>query len=102
MQKPTGKPGELTDRIFRCLAIEHRIQDAANAVILGVSLGESRHSRDDGLSDSDDNLVAGGDGGGHGEGDPPLLMTFSLIMTNLKRPVTVRMKMKRLLQQMEM
>jgi hypothetical protein len=34
--------------------------------------------------------------------NPLLLMTFSLIMTNLKRPVTARMKMKRLLQQMEM
>jgi hypothetical protein len=30
MQKPTGKPGALTDRIFCCLAIERRIQDEAN------------------------------------------------------------------------
>ena len=27
MHKPTGKPGALTDRIFRCIEIERRIQD---------------------------------------------------------------------------
>ena len=36
MQKPTGKPGENTDRIFRCIAIERRIQDEAAAAILGA------------------------------------------------------------------
>jgi len=29
MQKPTGKPGENTDRINRCIEIERRIQDEA-------------------------------------------------------------------------
>jgi hypothetical protein len=40
MQKPTGKPGALTDPIFNCLAIERRIQDEANAAILGADLRE--------------------------------------------------------------
>ena len=38
MQKPTGKPGAKTDRIYRCIAIERRIQDAANVAILGIDL----------------------------------------------------------------
>ena len=56
MQKPTGKPGVNTDRIFRCIEIERRIQDEAAAAILGVESAESAHSRDDGesaLSDVD-------------------------------------------------
>jgi hypothetical protein len=40
MQKPTGKPDALTDGIFCCLAIEHRIQDKANAAILGANSAE--------------------------------------------------------------
>ena len=48
MQKLTGKPGALTDRIFRCLAIERRIQDEANAAIFGADSAESSHGRDDG------------------------------------------------------
>ncbi len=36
MQKPTGKPGVNTDRIFRCIEIERRIQDDAVAAILGA------------------------------------------------------------------
>ncbi len=31
MQKPTGKPGVNTDRIFRCIEIERRIQDEKSA-----------------------------------------------------------------------
>ena len=50
MQKPTGKPGVNTDRIFRCIEIERRIQDEAAAAILGVESAESAHSRDDGES----------------------------------------------------
>jgi hypothetical protein len=50
MQKPTGKPGVNTDRIFRCIAIERRIQDEAAAAILGADLAESAHSGDDGES----------------------------------------------------
>jgi len=56
MQKPTGKPGVNTDRIYRCIEIERHIQDEAVAAILGVELAESAHSRDDGesaLSDVD-------------------------------------------------
>ena len=56
MQKPTGKPGVNTDRIFRCIEIERRIQDEAAASILGAESAESAHSRDDGesaLSDVD-------------------------------------------------
>jgi hypothetical protein len=48
MQKPTGKPSAISDRILRCIKIEHRIQDKANAAILGVDSAESGHSRDDG------------------------------------------------------
>ena len=48
MQKPTGKPGVLSDRIYRCIAIECRIQDEADAAILGADLAESGHSRNDG------------------------------------------------------
>ena len=45
MQKPTGRPGALTDRIFCCLVIECRIQDEANTAILGVNSAESRRQR---------------------------------------------------------
>jgi hypothetical protein len=70
MQKPTGKPGEQTDRIFRCIEIERCIQDAANAAMLGVSLGESLHSRDDDSYDLEEEE----DGSGHGEDiHPPLV-----------------------------
>ena len=48
MQKPTGKPGVLSDRIYRCIAIERRIQDEANAAILGADSAESGHSGEDG------------------------------------------------------
>ena len=66
MQKPTGKPGANTDRIFRCIAIERRIQDEAAAAILGADSAESAHSRDDGdsvLSDValEDDVGIGGD-----------------------------------------
>ena len=50
MQKPTGKPGVLTNRIYRCIEIERRIQDEANVAILGADLAESGHSRNDGNS----------------------------------------------------
>jgi len=50
MQKPTGKPGVLSDRIYRCIAIECRIQDEANAAMLGTDSAESGHSGDDGDS----------------------------------------------------
>ena len=50
MQKPTGKPGVNTDRIFRCIEIERRIQDEAAAAILGADSAESAHSRDNGES----------------------------------------------------
>lgn len=66
MQKPTGKPGVNTDRIFRCIEIERRIQAEAAAAILGADSAESGHSRDDGdsaLSDvaQDDDLGNDGD-----------------------------------------
>ncbi len=50
MQKPMGKPGATSDRIFRCMAIERPIQDEAKAAILGADSVESSHSRDDGNS----------------------------------------------------
>ena len=50
MQKPTGKPGVLQDRIFQCIDIECRMQAEANAAILGVDLAKSSHSRDGGSS----------------------------------------------------
>jgi hypothetical protein len=71
MQKPTGKPGAITDRIFRCRAIERRIQDEANVAILGVDLAESGHSGDDGLSFLD--YEGGGDDTAHhGKDAPPV------------------------------
>jgi hypothetical protein len=63
----------LRNRIFPCISIERRIQDAANAAILGTSLAESSHAADDDkriLSevDDDDNVaVVVGDGMGHRE-----------------------------------
>jgi hypothetical protein len=54
MQKPTGKPGVLQDRIFQCIDIECRMQAEANAAILGVDLAESSHSHDDGSSNYSD------------------------------------------------
>jgi hypothetical protein len=50
MQKPMGKPGALSNRIFRCMEIEHCIQDEANAAILGVDCAESSHSCNNGYS----------------------------------------------------
>ena len=52
MKKPTGKPGDLLDRHYHCLAIERRIQDRANTAILGINLAESSHRGDDGSKDS--------------------------------------------------
>jgi hypothetical protein len=67
MQKPTGKPGANTDRIFRCIVIERRIQDEAAAAILGVDSAESKHSRDDGSGSlSEIDVVAGGGGSSRG------------------------------------
>ena len=64
MQKPTGKPGVNTDRIFRCIEIERRIQDEAAASILGAESAESAHSRDDGDSALSDVILddVGNDG----------------------------------------
>ncbi len=62
MQKPTGKPGAQTERIFWCIAIERHIQDEATAVMLGVDSAESNHSRDIGsgsLSEIDVVALAG-------------------------------------------
>ena len=50
MQKPTGKPDVLSNRIYRCIAIERHIQDEANADILGADSAEFGHSGDDGDS----------------------------------------------------
>ncbi len=50
MQKPTGKPSAISDRILQCIKIERRIQDKANATILGVDSAKSGHSRDNGNS----------------------------------------------------
>ena len=54
MQKPTGKPSALQDRIFRCIDIKHCIQTEANTTILGVDLAESSHSCNDGSSNYSD------------------------------------------------
>ncbi len=80
MQMPTGKPVAQRDRIFRCIAIERRIQDEANAAILGVDSSESSHRRDDGSSFcSDTDIVVAGRGGGNAtanvameDGVPPI------------------------------
>ena len=71
MQKPTGKPGALTERIFRCIAIERRIQDEATAAVLGIDSAESNHSRDDGSGSLlEIDVVAGGGGSSHGNAVP--------------------------------
>ena len=70
MKKPTGKPGNLLDRHYRCLAIECRIQDQANTAILGVDSTESSHCGDDGSKDSDvDDGIADAAYDGAAEGD---------------------------------
>ncbi len=70
MKKPTGKPGNLLDRHYRCLAIECRIQDRANTAILGVVSTESSHCGDDGSKDSDvDDGIADAAYDGAAEGD---------------------------------
>jgi len=53
-KKPTGRTGENGDRIARCIEIERRIQEAANAAILGVSSAESEHEDED----EDDDIEA--------------------------------------------
>jgi hypothetical protein len=53
-KKPTGKPGNLTDRIYCCLAIERWIQRRASAAILGASSGKPLHKNDQGSKESDD------------------------------------------------
>ena len=53
-KKPTGRTGENGDRIARCIAIERRIQDAANAAILGVSSAESDHDNEENEDDDVD------------------------------------------------
>ncbi len=68
MQKQTGKPSAISERILQCIEIKRCIQDKANAAILGVDSTEPGHSRDDGdsaLSDVgvDDALNDVGDDG---------------------------------------
>jgi len=80
MKKPTGKPGDLLDRHFRCLAIERRIQDRANATILGIRSAESSHKSEDGSKESnddddDDGAVAAAGVGG--VGGPPADIHFN-------------------------
>jgi hypothetical protein len=71
MQKPTGKHGAITDRIFHCIMIKRRIQDEANAAILGVNSADSGHSGNDGLSFLD--YKGGGDDPAHhGKDGPPV------------------------------
>ena len=79
MKKPTGKPGDLRDRHFRCLGIERRIQDRANAAILGIDLAESSHRDDDGskLSDDDNDDGAVAAAGVGVVGGPPADIHFS-------------------------
>jgi hypothetical protein len=79
MKKPTGKPGDLLDRHFRCLAIERRIQDRANAAILGVRSAESSHRSDDGSKESyddDDDVGAVAAAGVGSVGGPPADIHF--------------------------
>ncbi len=76
MQRPTGQPGAIRNRIFRCIAIEHRIQDSGNAAIFGVDLAESSHCYDDGDS-ALSNIIANDTGAngspdGDGGGGPPV------------------------------
>ena len=45
-KKQTGKPGDNSDQIFRCLDIERQIQHKANAAILRASSGKLDHDKD--------------------------------------------------------
>jgi hypothetical protein len=60
-KKPTGKPGNTSDRIYHCLAIVRRIQRRLSAAILGVSSGKSFHDNYQGSKESD-NFSFGGCG----------------------------------------
>jgi hypothetical protein len=60
-KKPTGKPGNLIDRIYCCLAIEHWIQYRASVAILGASSGESLNENNQGSKESDDFSFGGSD-----------------------------------------
>jgi hypothetical protein len=43
-KKPTGKPGAMTDRIFRCIAIERQILDKTSSGMMGASSLEDDNS----------------------------------------------------------
>ncbi len=58
MQKLTGKPGVNTDRMFRCIEIERRIQDEAAAVRQHHRGGVRLHCR------PATTVAEGGEGGG--------------------------------------
>jgi hypothetical protein len=79
MKKPTGKPGDFRDRHFRCLGIECRIQDRANAAILGIDSAESSHRDDDGTSDHDNDDGAVAAAGVGVVGSPPMDIHYSPI-----------------------
>jgi hypothetical protein len=69
MQRPTGQPGAIHDRIFCCIVIECPIQDVANTAILGMDLAESSHSCNNGNSILSD-VIADGAGANSGpDGD---------------------------------
>ncbi len=60
IKKPTGKPGNNSDQIFRCLKIERHIQRKANAAILGATSGELDHDNNIGSRELDNFSLGSG------------------------------------------
>ncbi len=59
-KKPTGWPGDNSDRIFCCLKIERQIQRKANAVILGATSAELDHDNNIGSREPDNFSLGSG------------------------------------------
>ena len=47
MKKPTGKPGENSDRTHRCIAIEHKIMEKTQAGMMGIQESEDEDRGDE-------------------------------------------------------
>ncbi len=59
-KKPTGRRGNNSDQIFRCLEIECQIQCKANAAILGATSGKLDHDNNIGSRESDNFSLSSG------------------------------------------
>jgi hypothetical protein len=59
-KKPTGRPGNNSDQIFRCLEIECQIQRKMNAAKLEATSGELDHNKDIGSRESNNFSLGSG------------------------------------------